>query len=329
MTIAIIGAGVAGLSCAVALISAGHEARLFDKGRGPGGRLSTRRAETPFGQARFDHGAQYFSARSEAFREAVAAWAAAGAVSRWDGRVMAQQDDGHWYDKPSDGPRWVGSPSMNAIVKHMSKALRVDWQRRATTLQKGEDGWRIDFEDASHDGPFTHVICAVPAEQVSDLLTPHAPAFADAASAIISTPCWTVMAAFNDAVDAGWDGALPVSSPLSWVCCNSAKPERDGPEAWVLHASAEWSMAHLEDTPDTVIEALVAAFVAVTGGPVPDFTSAHRWRYAFPGVQSAPAQSLFDSTLGIGACGDWLVAPNIEGAWTSGVHLARKLISQA
>lgn len=45
MTVAIIGAGMAGLSCARALVQAGVAVELFDKGRGPGGRMSTRRVE--------------------------------------------------------------------------------------------------------------------------------------------------------------------------------------------------------------------------------------------------------------------------------------------
>ena len=49
MRIAIIGAGMAGLSCADALRDEGHEIALFDKGRGPGGRMSTRRVDTPLG----------------------------------------------------------------------------------------------------------------------------------------------------------------------------------------------------------------------------------------------------------------------------------------
>jgi predicted NAD/FAD-dependent oxidoreductase len=62
MDFAIIGAGMAGLACADALKEAGHNVALFDKGRGPGGRMSTRRMETPLGEVAFDHGAQYFTA---------------------------------------------------------------------------------------------------------------------------------------------------------------------------------------------------------------------------------------------------------------------------
>ena len=58
MRVAIVGAGIAGLSCALRLQGGDHHVTLFDKGRGAGGRMSTRRVETPAGTAAFDHGAQ-------------------------------------------------------------------------------------------------------------------------------------------------------------------------------------------------------------------------------------------------------------------------------
>ncbi len=66
---AIIGAGIAGLSCATRLASAGHDVRVFDKGRGPGGRMSTRRVALPGGDAAFDHGAQWATTHGWAPRE--------------------------------------------------------------------------------------------------------------------------------------------------------------------------------------------------------------------------------------------------------------------
>ena len=59
LDVAVIGAGMAGLAAARTLAAAGHAVQVFDKGRGIGGRLSTRR--TDYGA--FDHGAQYATVR--------------------------------------------------------------------------------------------------------------------------------------------------------------------------------------------------------------------------------------------------------------------------
>ena len=68
LPVAIIGAGLAGLSCAQALVQAGYQVHVFDKSRGPSGRMSTRRAEDHAGPWQCDRGAQYFTARDATFR---------------------------------------------------------------------------------------------------------------------------------------------------------------------------------------------------------------------------------------------------------------------
>src|SRR3982751_5969019 len=61
--IAIIGTGIAGLSAAQALQAAGHSVHLFDKSRGSGGRMSSKRSDA----GALDMGAQYFTARDRRF----------------------------------------------------------------------------------------------------------------------------------------------------------------------------------------------------------------------------------------------------------------------
>ena len=77
MRVAIVGAGLAGLACADQLVAGGHQVSLFDKGRGPGGRMSTRRMEDGWA---FDHGAPWFAAHdpAQADRSAVADFVAPG-----------------------------------------------------------------------------------------------------------------------------------------------------------------------------------------------------------------------------------------------------------
>ncbi|HTN65255.1 MAG TPA: FAD-dependent oxidoreductase, partial [Burkholderiaceae bacterium] len=70
MHIAIVGAGLAGLVCATRLQAQGHRVTVYEKNPASGGRMHTR--ETELGG--FDVGAQYFTARSAAFKKQVMAW---------------------------------------------------------------------------------------------------------------------------------------------------------------------------------------------------------------------------------------------------------------
>ena len=68
MGIAIIGAGITGLTAADQLVKSGRDVQVFDKGRGSGGRIATRRTENGI----FDHGAPERQAESQEFRNFLA-----------------------------------------------------------------------------------------------------------------------------------------------------------------------------------------------------------------------------------------------------------------
>lgn len=311
MRIAIIGAGMAGLACGERLRAGGHAVTLWDKGRGPGGRMATRRIATPagtalFDQVAFDHGAQYFTARDPDFAARVAGWAAAGHAARW----------------PAAGPdAWVGTPGMNAPIRAMADAGDVRFGTRIDALVRTGDGWGVRGDGVAEDG-YDAVVIAVPAEQVAALAGAHAPAFAAQAQAVRSAPCWTLMAAFAAPLPFAAD-VIRGQGIIDWAARNSAKPGRGGPEAWVLHATPDWSTAHLEEDAAAVLPRLLAALGQATGAslPPPIVAAAHRWRYARAG--SLGCDALWNGSLGL--CGDWLAGPRVEAAWLSGRRLAEAM----
>ena len=305
MRIAIVGAGMAGMSCGQRLSRLGHEVRLFDKGRGPGGRMATRRMEDGGTTLHFDHGAQYFTARDPRFVEQVAHWEASGVAARW----AAAGDDA-----------WVGTPAMNAPLKAMAGELGVQFGTRIEQLVRDGEGWQIDGEGAP-DARFDAVLVAVPAEQAGPLLQPHAPAMARLADQTASDPCWTLMAGFEAPLALVQD-TLRQRGPIGWAARNNAKPGRASEECWVVQASPEWSRAHLEDNAETVAAALLAELAEANGGPLPRQlgATAHRWRFARSGT--AGEEALWDAEQRIGVCGDWLIGPRVEAAYMSGLLLA-------
>ena len=305
MRIAIVGAGMAGLSCGQRLSRLGHEVRLFDKGRGPGGRMATRRMEDGGTTLHFDHGAQYFTARDPRFVEQVAHWEASGVAARW----AAAGDDA-----------WVGTPAMNAPLKAMAGELGVQFGTRIEQLVRDGEGWQIDGEGAP-DARFDAVLVAVPAEQAGPLLQPHAPAMATLADQTASDPCWTLMAGFEAPLALVQD-TLRQRGPIGWAARNNAKPGRANEECWVIQASPEWSRAHLEEDAETVAAALLAELAEANGGPLPRQlgATAHRWRFARSGT--AGEEALWDAEQRIGVCGDWLIGPRVEAAYMSGLLLA-------
>lgn len=329
MKVACIGAGVAGLSAARCLVEGGAEVTLFDKGRGAGGRLSTRRAATPLGEVRFDHGAQFFTARSEAFAAVVNRLVREGAVKPWT-PVLVRIDAGEaplgvTPDLEDIGPRYVGAPGMNGLVKALASGLDVQWGKRVVGIEPSSSGSMLRFEDGESSGPFDTVISAVPAEQAAQLLAGTSQALADEAGSCVTAPCWAVMLCFARPVEAGWDAAAVENSPIGWTARDSSKPGRDAVEAWMVHATPEWTRENVDAGKEEVAAVLTNAFRDMTGAPAPEFSAAHRWLYARTEV---PAGSAFgwDADRRIASIGDWRTAPRVEAAWESGRALADFLL---
>ncbi|MDY7091546.1 MAG: FAD-dependent oxidoreductase [Acidobacteriota bacterium] len=344
LEVAVVGAGLAGLACARTLADHGHRVRVFDKARGVGGRMSTRRAE----ELRYDHGAQYFTARNARLRRWVDSWCQAGVVARWEGRI-AVLEEGTVELKKSTTERFVGVPGMNALCKHLSQEagtqelgtqdLELTLQTRVTRLlrdesaENGGPAWRLEAEDGSELGSYDAVVVTAPATQAAELLEAAAPRLAVAARKAETAPCWAVMVTFPQPLELDFDGAFVHGSPLSWIARNASKPGRPEGESWVLHASPEWSREHLELSREEVAPLLLEALrraVGKLGSPAlagdPAHLTAHRWRYALP-TEPLPEPCLFDPELHLAAAGDWCGGPRVEGAFLSGCAAAGRTLS--
>ena len=319
MRIAIVGAGIAGLACAAAL--GGHAVTVFDKGRRPGGRVATRRA----GALRFNHGAQYATARGEGFRAVIDRLRAEGAVAAW----------------PAAGEgRWAGLPGMSALPASLAAACGATLlpERHVANLRRDGDGWAVRHLAAADARPgevtdtggtverFDAVLLAVPHAQAAPLLrVAGQAAFADAVAAVVVAPCWTLMLAFDDRVP-GEAVRRDGGADLAWIARENSRPgEGGGPDRWVANASPALSRQWLERDAAAVTPDLVALFRAATGAATaPAYAAAHRWRYALT-ERALGEPALWDATGRIGACGDWCLDGRVEAAWESGAALAARI----
>ena len=331
LRVAVIGAGVAGAACAASLQRSGLRVTLFDKSRGLGGRMATRRVQwlDALGatqSAEFDHGAQYFSARHPRFRARMARAQAVGCVAAWQPQVHAA------FPAPLVRDGFVAVPSMPALCRHLLTGVSVQLEQTVQRLQRSADGWQVVVAGGATSGPFDQVMLAMPPAQAAALLAGHHDAWADALAAVRMQACWTLMAVTDD-TDWPWDAAEIAKGALAWVMRNDRKPGRSAPAGcatWVAHANPEWSNAHLEDDPQAVAEALGAALKALLPWNAPlqwHHRSVHRWRYAMPADTLADGRECWwDEGLRLGVCGDFLGGSGggggVEAAWRSGDELA-------
>ena len=318
--VAIVGAGMAGIRCAQVLTEAGRSVQVFDKGRKPGGRMSTRRAA----ETTFDHGAQFFTAKDPAFAAVVKTWAEAGWVAPWTGRVVDADADGI-RSRSVGETRWVGTPTMSALPRAVAEGLPITCGRRVGTVGRVDGGWSLTDEHGEAMGTFGRVVVNAPAGQAAPLLA-DAPDLAAVAEAAVMHPCWAVMIV-PEAFTAAFDAVHVQGSPLAWAARQPSKPGRNAIDGWMLHATGAWTQSQWETASQAVIEALVGELGRIAGAPVGRLrhAKAHRWRYALAEAPQ-PEQCLWDPALRVGACGDWCGGPRVEGAYQSGERLAAKIL---
>lgn len=156
--IAIIGTGIAGLSATQALRDAGHVVQLFDKSRGSGGRMSSKRSDA----GALDMGAQYFTARDRRFVTEVQRWQANGWAAEWAPQLY-NFHGGQLTPSPDEQTRWVGTPRMSAITRGLLGDTEAHFACRITEVYRGEQHWHLQDAEGFTHGPFSHVIIATPA----------------------------------------------------------------------------------------------------------------------------------------------------------------------
>ncbi|MEQ8317947.1 MAG: FAD-dependent oxidoreductase [Phycisphaerales bacterium] len=325
-SVGIIGAGLAGLAAARALLAVGVLADVFDKGRGAGGRASTRRVDRDAGKITFDHGAQYFTARDERFVRVVDEWQRSDACAPWSG-VVATVDEPVRITLKPDGPtRFVGTPGMNAIVAAMARDVPVRFSSTVERVRRSGDGWTIEGS-AGELGTYDGLVVATPAPQAATLLA-DVPSLATRARSGDMRPCWAVMAAFEDRLPIHADGLFVNVSknPLSWSARDSSKPGRPEGERWVLHAGPAWSEASIEYEREDVVAALLQAFgdALRVDVPPPTYAAAHRWRYALT-QSEIDGGCMLDAEARIAVAGDWCHGGRVEGAYLSGLAAGERL----
>ncbi|EAU40004.1 putative transmembrane protein [Fulvimarina pelagi HTCC2506] len=277
--------------------------------------MSTRRVDIDDTCLQFDHGAQFFTARDPRFAKRVEGWVEAGHVARWP---EGQQD------------AWIGQPAMNAPLLAMAENLKVSVSTRIETLTRDNGHWHLHGGGVGETA-YDAVVVAVPAEQAVSLLAPQDATMAAYAESTRSKPCWTVMAAFDTRVTASETGPIRNRGAIEWAVRDSSKTGREDRECWVIHATPDWSLSHLEDERETVVSALLESLSreledAPNAEAVrPIYAAAHRWRYARSGA--ADVSLLWNNSIGLGACGDWLMGPRVECAWLSGATLGDAILT--
>lgn len=312
----VVGAGMAGLMAARRLVDAGRRVMVYEKGRVVGGRMASRRV----GDAFFDYGAQYFTARGSEFRALVEGWVGEGLVGTWsDGFAGA---DGEFR---RDGEaRYMGLRGMSTVPMRVAEGLPVRTGATAVACSRVEGRWLVRFKERFSVAADALVL-TLPVPQSLALLAAGGVVL-DAAAAVALTrieyaPCLAALVRLVGPSRVPEPGGIWLEGePASWIGDNTRKgiSEARLGASVTIHAGAEFSRRHWEGDLEEVGRELAHEVREWLGSEVTGIRL-HRWRYARPTVLH-PARYLLTRSPGLVAfAGDAFDGPRVEGAVVSGL----------
>jgi predicted NAD/FAD-dependent oxidoreductase len=342
--VVVVGAGLSGLMAAGRLQANDHEVVVLDKGRSPGGRLATRRIEVEAGTARFDHGAQFFTVRTDEVALLVRAWTGQGLVREWcRGFTHGSADpDAHSASVPGDGfPRYVVEGGMSALAKHLARDLDVRCSTLAFAVRATDDSagrpWTVAIDDGTTlDADAVVVTCPLP--QAYALLVGSGVELPDDLVRTEYDRTIGLLAVLDrpgavpapGGVQRSADGATaPTNSIFSWIGDNAAKGISDIP-ALTFHADPLWSEQHWDEPLPALESALRDAAAPWLADAVIVSAQVKKWRFATP-------RTLWPEPCWVGGSVEWpssivlagdaFDGPRVEGAIRSGLAAADALLA--
>ena len=320
--VAIIGAGLAGLTCAN-MLKEKYEIVIFEKSRGVGGRMATRYKD----DWEFDHGAQYFSAKTPEFQKFLAIPIKEKIIARWDAKFVEFDFDKVVFKRNwnQDYPHFTSQPKMSSLAKFLSQNLEVKLQTKITKLIKNNEKWNLIDENENSYFGFDLLILAIPSPQVLEIIPPNFSLLKEVKN-IKMLGCFSLMLGFNKSLELGFEAALVKNSKISWIAVNNSKPGRKSAFSLLVNSSNVYAQENIEKDLELIKKDLIKELSLITKA---DFNQAHhidihRWRYA-NSSKINDKKFFFDQNLNIAVCGDWCIEGRIEAAFLSGYSLAKNL----
>jgi hypothetical protein len=323
---AIIGAGIAGMTLANKLNTFGYSLSVFEKARGTGGRLSSKRATNDQQQTMaFDLGCTSFSGKSPEFKMQLDQWHQRGVIEPW-------------LEDKQGNIEYVATPRNSGLTRHLSKEVSCNFSTKIDSIEECEGVWKLTYSSNDSDDKTavfaTHIVLAIPSAQAYDLL-PEQPVFMnqmrDQIKSVTLNPQWVLGLEITNNISQLSNLSFPENDVIHSISIETSKPSREHPrdsQVLQVQATVQWSHDHIEADKQKIESDMVNALELVLNQPVKSTNRyVHRWLYSTVNNNISNTNSSYISESRLSVIGDYFSNEyfGIEASWHSAIALFEKL----
>ncbi|MFT7840558.1 FAD-dependent oxidoreductase [Saccharothrix sp. BKS2] len=310
MRVVVVGAGIAGLACARALLDAGVDVGVVERSRVVGGRMATKR----YDGRRADIGAGYFTVSDPRFATVARRWREAGLAREWTDTFAVHSGD---EVSRTTGPvRWAASSGLRSLVEELASELDVVTSRAVEWIEPGPrvDGTAVDA-----------VALAMPGPQAARLLDPRLRGTWAAADGQVWLPSLVATLVYEERTWTEFHGAFVNDHPVLTTLFDDGSRRGDGAPVLVAHTGDAFAERYVADAL-AAGEEIEAAVRELLGLPAAVGVHVHRWTFARPSEEGQAPFHLDDGMVGI--AGDAWGVPRVQTAWLSGTSLGEAIAAR-
>ena len=318
----VIGSGISGATIAN-LLNKKHTVDLYDKARGLGGRSSFKRLDKTRG---FDHGTQYFSPKTRAFKRFTKKLIEKKILKIWEGNHKFLSDKKKENKKHV---KVIGRKGNNDISKYLLKNVRCYFQSELKKINFQSSKWNLIFNDGEIRN-YENLILTCPFPQLKKLSKKYIKnSFIK--EKIKMDANITILIEIKK-TNLGYSSFLFNDRILGWAGYeNSKKRFKSKSDLWTLQSTFNWANKKINQNKvlkKTNAKILIDKFFKLTGIKRTKvlFSLNHGWKYS-SNSKPLKLKSYWNSRLNLGVCADWFNGPRLESGWISANDLFKKINS--
>ncbi len=340
MKIAVIGAGIAGLTAGRELANAGHEVVVYEKSGEYGGRLATL-YKGERNEQKLDYGIPYFTSNGSEFKKLVNELTENKVIKTWDGKFGQRDTKGNIQLYENKSPFFIATNGMSSIAKYLGRTLDIRFNVKVGGLTHiGENrskkkSWMLNFPTALTEGADA-VIIAAPARQAYALINTTIDEIETLKlireiDEVEYESQFSLLLGFNEADLPEWNALDCTDKIIQWISNESTKRDNGDVKCFVVHTTSEFAKDYINIDREQVVEKILSQLSQILGGwaTLADWRKLHFWRY---NRTTNPLPHDFMEIKGndtpLALVGDYMNGNTVESAYLSGLKLARHWMGQ-